>query len=114
MQFMIVYLGKPQKKILLLIAGPLRPNPPPPSLNGRWNVGTLKKSLKKIIFSLMARPFTPPPLNFFLRLPLYELNSTKQTDNMFRVMYDYVLTKLPQNSQQYIYILMRIRTYIAI
>ena len=42
------------------MAGPLRPNPPPPhELNGRWNVG--KKGLKKkSIFSLMARPFTSP------------------------------------------------------
>ena len=25
------YLGKPQKKVILLMAGPLRPYPPPPS-----------------------------------------------------------------------------------
>ena len=36
----ITFLGKPQKKVLLLMAGPLRPNPPPLELNGRWNVGT--------------------------------------------------------------------------
>ena len=41
------------------MAGPLRPKPPPHlEINGRWN-GTLEKS---VLFSLMARPFTPPPL----------------------------------------------------
>ena len=45
---------------LLLMARPLRP---PLELNGRLNVGTLgKKGSKKVIFSLLARPYTPPPL----------------------------------------------------
>ena len=47
-----------KKKIMCLplMAGPLRPNPHTPlELNGRWNVGTLKKVPKKVIFSLMAR-----------------------------------------------------------
>ena len=45
---------------LLLMARPLRP---PLELNGRLNVGTLgKKGSKKVIFSLMARPYTPSPL----------------------------------------------------
>ena len=54
------------------MAGPLRPNPPPPlEPNGRWNVGTLeKKGLKKVLFSLMSRPFTPPPL--LMAMPLRE------------------------------------------
>ena len=43
------------------MAGPLRPNPPPPS--SLMAVGTIerwkKKVKKKVIFSLMARPFTP-------------------------------------------------------
>ena len=53
------------KKNLLLMTGSLRPNPPPPSsvmaaeTLERWK----KKVPKKVIFSLMARPFTPPPLN---------------------------------------------------
>ena len=62
------------------MAGPLRPNPPPPSslmaveILERW-----KKRLKKVIFFLMARPITSPPFlmarplreELFLRLPLY-------------------------------------------
>ena len=58
-----------EKKVLLLMTGLLRPNLPPlpQELNGRWKKG----------FSLIARPFTPPPLNgpaikirtFLLRLP---------------------------------------------
>jgi len=61
-------LGKPQKKVFLLIAGPLRPNPPsllPTELNGRWKVGTLeKKRLKKAIFFINGPAFTSlPPLN---------------------------------------------------
>jgi len=33
-------------------------------INGCWNVGTLEKKVpKKVLFSLMARPLTPPPLN---------------------------------------------------
>ena len=52
------------KKVLLLLAGPLRTNPPPPSeLNGRWNFGTLEKKVpKKVLFPLMARQHYPPPL----------------------------------------------------
>ena len=43
------------KKVLLLMARPLRPNPPPPiELNGRWNVGTLEKKAPKKVLS-------PPP-----------------------------------------------------
>ena len=40
-------LGKPQKKVLLLMAGPLRPNPPPPSslmaveILERWKTRTI-------------------------------------------------------------------------
>ena len=42
------------------MAGSLRPNPPSLELNGRWNVRTLgKKVPKKIIFSLMARSYSP-------------------------------------------------------
>ena len=55
-------LGKPQKKVLLLMAGPLRPNPLPRRTLWPWkfwNIG--KKGSKKVIFSLMARPFTPSP-----------------------------------------------------
>ena len=50
-------------KVLLLIAGPLRLNTPPPlELNGRWNVGTFeKKKVKKSYFFLNGRPFPPPP-----------------------------------------------------
>ena len=39
-----VQLREAEKKVLLLIAGQLRPNPPPPlELYGRCNFGTLKK-----------------------------------------------------------------------
>ena len=62
-------IGKPQKnkKVLLLMAGPLRPNPIL-ELNGRWNVGTSEKRLKKKLFfpQWPCRPFTPPPLIFFV------------------------------------------------
>ena len=31
-------------------------------INGCWNVGTLEKKVpNKVLFSLMARPLTPPP-----------------------------------------------------
>ena len=46
------------------MAGPLRPNPLPTSslmaveILECWE----KKVTKKVIFSLMARPFIPPPL----------------------------------------------------
>ena len=59
------------------MAGPLRPNPPPPhELNGRWNVG--KKGLKKKKYFFLNGPalYLPPPLlmartlrELFLRLP---------------------------------------------
>ena len=80
-------LRKAAKKVLLLMAGPLRPNPPLPpplELNGRWNFGTLeKKGSKKSYFFLngpalyapgpppllMARPLREE-LFFILRLPL--------------------------------------------
>ena len=43
----------------------------PLELNGRWNVGTLEKKCfqKKFsfLFSLLARPFTPPPLPLMAR-----------------------------------------------
>ena len=48
-------LGKPQKKVLLLMAGPLRQTPPPRpllELNGRWYVGTLEKRFQKRFFFL--------------------------------------------------------------
>ena len=45
-------------KFLLLIAGPLRPNPPPPlDLNGHENFVTLEKKVPNFFFSLMTRPF---------------------------------------------------------
>ena len=61
----LLCLGKPQKrdKVLLLMAGQLRPNLPPLAewpLES-WNVG--KKGSKKSFFSLLARPFTPPRVN---------------------------------------------------
>ena len=44
------------KKVLLLMAGPLRPKNPLPSppldLNGCWNVGTLEKRFQKKLFFL--------------------------------------------------------------
>ena len=76
----IYAVGKPQKK-LSLMAGPLRPNPPPPSsLMGVEILEGWKKGSKKSFFSIMARPFTPSPLlmalplreELFLRLPLGE------------------------------------------
>ena len=59
-------LGKREavKKILLLMAGPLRPTPL--ELNGRWNVGTLEKKVKKSYFFPNGPPspsVTPPSLN---------------------------------------------------
>ena len=45
------------KKIIFLMAWPLRPNPPPPlELNGRWNVE--KKGSQKSYFFLNGQPFT--------------------------------------------------------
>ena len=46
------------------MAGPLRPNPPPPplELNGRLTFETLKKRLKKSSFLLNGPALYPPPL----------------------------------------------------
>jgi len=50
------------KKVLFVIAGPLWPYPPPPSLMaGRTFFSSVPKVPKKVIFALMARP-PPPPL----------------------------------------------------
>ena len=61
------------KKVFFLMAGPLRPNPPPPhELNGRWNFGTLeKKGSKKSYFFLNGPALYNPPLLFMAR-PLRE------------------------------------------
>ena len=56
-------LGKPQKKkYLLLMAGPLRPNPLPPpiELNVRWNFETLEKKFPSYFF-LKGPALYPPP-----------------------------------------------------
>ena len=53
---MISSVREAAKKALLLMAGPVRSNPPPSlDLNGRWDVG------KKVIFSLIALYFNLPP-----------------------------------------------------
>ena len=52
------------KKVILLLAGPLRPNPPPWALE-RWNVEK-KRFQKKLFFSLMARPLRE---DFFCGFP---------------------------------------------
>ena len=66
-------LGEAAKKGLLLMAGPLSPNPPPLELNGRWNVFFFK-----VIFSLIARPFTPHPLARPLRGELFFAASLRE------------------------------------
>ena len=43
------------KKILLLMAGPLRP---PSSFNDRWNFGTLEKKVPKKVFFFFNGPAT--------------------------------------------------------
>ena len=48
-------LGKPQKKVLLLMARPLRPNPPPPS--SIMAVGTLELWFQNELFF----PYWPGP-----------------------------------------------------
>ena len=53
------------KKVLLLMARPLRPNPQPPlELYGRWNVGTLEKNWFKESYFFLNGPalYPPPPL----------------------------------------------------
>ena len=52
------------KKVLLLMAGPLRPKPPPLELNGHWKVGMLEKKVKKSYFFLDGLAlYHPIPLN---------------------------------------------------
>ena len=59
------------KKVLLLMAEPLRPNPPPPSsLMAVGKMERWEKRLKKSYFSLMARPLTLPAIT--LARPLRE------------------------------------------
>ena len=64
--FMKLLIREAKKNVLFLMAGPLRPNPPPPLHIAQWplfcNAGK-KGFKKKVIFFLMARPFTPTPLN---------------------------------------------------
>ena len=44
-------LREAAKKVIFLMAGPLRPNPPHPlELNGRWNFGTFEKKVPKEFF----------------------------------------------------------------
>ena len=59
--FICVFIYRPQTTYrILLMAGPLRPTPPPLELNGHWNFAMFEKKVpKKGIFSLIARPFTP-------------------------------------------------------
>ena len=57
-----MWFREAQKKVLLLMARPLRPNPPPLELDGRWNVIVGKKKVPKKFFLFMARPFNPHPL----------------------------------------------------
>ena len=52
-----VLIREVAKKVLLLMAGPLRPNPPPLEPLGRWNVGTLEKKVKK---KVVKKKFTLP------------------------------------------------------
>ena len=56
---MLLMLREAAKKVLFLMAGPLRPNPPPPPPSSLMAVGTLerwkKEVPKKVIFSLIAR-----------------------------------------------------------
>ena len=52
--FCITLLRKPQKKVLFLVARPLRPLAPPPL--GLVAIGTFS------LHSLVTHPFSPPPL----------------------------------------------------
>ena len=52
-----IYLGKPHKKVLILVVRPLRPLPP----LGLVALGTFFLTLKKF-FSLSGRALTPPPV----------------------------------------------------
>ena len=61
----VLLLREAEKKVLLLMAGPLKHNPHPLELNGHWNVGNNVPN--KVLFPLMARPLRA---DFFLRLPL--------------------------------------------
>ena len=50
-------LGKAAKKVLFLVAQPLRPLPPPPRLSGHRN---FFPHIKIRVFFLVAYPFSPP------------------------------------------------------
>ena len=49
-----------KKKGVFLVVGPLRPLPPP---SGLVVIGTFCIALKKVVFLLVVRGFTPPPLS---------------------------------------------------
>ena len=57
-------LRKPQKKFFSLVARPLRPYPHPLPLgvSGHIFLGNFFSRASKIVFFLLARPVTPPPL----------------------------------------------------
>ena len=59
-------LGKPQKKNLFLMAGPLRPYPS--ELNGHWKI---KITVQKSSFFVNGPAFTPPP-SLLMARPLRE------------------------------------------
>ena len=63
-------LGKPQKKVIFLMAGPLRPYPPPPqSLMAVGNFFSSSKSSKKSVFFLNGQAIKRRTFSFaaFLR-----------------------------------------------
>ena len=61
MEFTIV-IREVEKKVLFLVARPLRPLAPHPL--GLVAIGTFFHTLKKVLFSLVAHPFSPhPPLS---------------------------------------------------
>ena len=63
--FLIVHslpVREAAKKVLTLMGGPLRPNPPPSlELNGRRTFETLEKGPKKSSFFLKGPALYPPP-----------------------------------------------------
>ena len=66
-------LGKPQKKVLLLMAGPLRPNPLPRRASWPWkfwNIG--KKRFQKSYFFLNGPALYPLPSPLLMAWPLRE------------------------------------------
>ena len=56
-----MWIREAAKKVIFLVARPLRPLAPRPLPSALVAIGNFFLTLKRVIFSLVAHPFSPPP-----------------------------------------------------